>query len=140
MEKILEFVQNNLMYVMLAITSGSMLLWQTVRAGVGGGISPLEATLLLNREDAVIIDVREDQEWATGHIPSARHIALGQIGKRIQELEKFKARPLIVCCQSGSRSASVCSTLKKQGFANVHNLAGGIGAWEKAGLPVTTAK
>ena len=140
MEPILEFVQNNLMYVMLAITSGAMLLWQTARAGVGGGISPLQATLLLNREDAVVIDVREDPEWATGHIANARHIAQGQIDKRIQELEKFKARPLIICCQSGSRSGSVCSRLKKQGFENVHNLAGGLGAWKEAGLPVTTAK
>ncbi len=140
MEKILEFVQNNLMYVMLAVTSGAMLLWQTARAGVGGGISPLEATLLMNREDAVTIDVREDQEWATGHIPNARHIAQGQLEKRIQELEKFKSRPLIVCCQSGSRSSSVCSALKKHGFEKVHNLAGGIGAWKEAGLPVTTTK
>lgn len=141
MEPILEFVQNNLMYVMLALTSGAMLIWQTARAGVGGGgVSPLEATLLLNREDAQIIDVREDQEWAGGHIANARHISLGQLDKRIHELEKFKSRPLIVCCQSGNRSGSVCSRLKKKGFENVHNLAGGIGAWKEAGLPVTTGK
>ena len=140
MEHILEFVQSNLMYVMLAVTSGAMLLWQTVNAGGGGGVSPLQATLLMNREDAVVIDVREPQEWDSGHIPNARHIALGQLETRMRELEKFKARPLIVCCHSGSRSSSVCSRLKKHGFENVHNLAGGIGAWKEAGLPVSTAK
>lgn len=140
MEKILEFVQNNLMYVMLAVTSGIMLLLQTLRAGVGGGISPLQATLLLNREDALMIDVREDNEWAAGHIPNARHIAQGQFEKRMQDLHKFKSRPLIVCCQSGNRSSSVCGALKKHGFEKVHNLAGGIAAWKEAGLPVTTTK
>ena len=140
MEHILEFVQNNLMYVVLAVGSGAMLAWQTLRAGMGGGVSPMQATLLLNREDAVVIDVRDAQEWAAGHIPNARHIPPDQLDKRIHELEKFKTRPLIVSCQSGSRSSSMCSTLRKHGFEKVHNLAGGIAAWREAGLPVVTGK
>lgn len=138
MEQILEFVQNNLMYVMLALTSGGMLLWQTMNSSGGNRISPLQATLMLNRDDALVIDVREPNEWSSGHIPNSRHIALGQLEKRIHELEKFKARPLIVNCQTGNRSSSACATLKKHGFEKVFNLNGGIGAWREAGLPVTT--
>ncbi|MBI3523353.1 MAG: rhodanese-like domain-containing protein [Betaproteobacteria bacterium] len=134
----MEFVQNNLMYVMLALVSGGMLLWQTVSSSGGNRISPLQATLMLNREDALVIDVRETGEWASGHIPNARHIALGQLEKRLNELEKFKDKPLIVNCQSGNRSSAACSTLKKHGFEKVFNLNGGIGAWREAGLPVTT--
>ncbi|MFA7270164.1 MAG: rhodanese-like domain-containing protein [Sterolibacterium sp.] len=138
MERILEFVQNNLMYVILALTSGGMLLWQMLNDSGGNRISPLQATLLLNRDDALVIDVREAAEWAAGHIPNARHIALGQLDKHLHEIEKFKTRPLIVSCQSGNRSASACGKLKKQGFEKVYNLAGGVVAWREAGLPMTT--
>jgi rhodanese-related sulfurtransferase len=133
----MDFVQQNLMWVMLAAISGGMLLMQTMRGG-GNNISVADATLKLNREDALIIDVRETHEWDRGHIPNARHIALGQIGKRIQEIEKFKSRPVIVVCASGNRSSSACGTLKRAGFEQVFNLAGGIGAWSEANLPVTT--
>lgn len=138
MEQILDFVQNNLIYVMLALVSGGMLLWQTLNSSGGNRVSPLQATLMLNREDALVIDVRETSEWSSGHIPNSRHIALGQLAQRIHEIEKFKARPVIVNCQTGNRSSSACSTLKKHGFEKVFNLSGGIGAWREAGLPVTS--
>jgi len=133
----MDFVQQNLMWVMLAAISGGMLLLQTLGGG-GNNISVADATLKLNREDALIIDVRETHEWDRGHIPNARHIALGQIGKRMQEIEKFKSRPVIVVCASGNRSSSACGTLKRAGFEQVFNLSGGIGAWSEANLPVTT--
>ena len=135
---LLQFAQANLLYVVLAVTSGAMLLWQTFAAGGGKGISPLEATLLMNREDALVIDVREASEWSAGHIANARHIPLGQLDKRMSELEKFKTRSVIVNCQSGNRSVAACRRLGKNGFEKVHNLAGGIAAWTDAGLPVTT--
>ena len=138
MEHTLEFVQNNLMYVMLAVTSGAMLIWQTLSSSGGNNVSPLQATLMLNREDALLIDVREASEWAAGHIPNSRHIAISQLDKQIHEIEKFKTRSLIVNCQTGNRSSSACNTLKKHGFEKVYNLAGGIGAWRDAGLPTTT--
>ena len=134
----MDFVLNNIVYVVLAVVSGGMLLWQTFKGTGGNQLSPQQATLLMNREDALVIDVRDANEWASGHIPNARHIVLDQLEKRLSELEKFKARPLIVNCQSGNRSGSACGTLKKHGFEKVFNLAGGIGAWRDAGLPVTT--
>ena len=136
---LLHFAQNNLLYVVLAAASGAMLLWQTViGAGGAGGVTPLQATLLMNREDALVIDVREANEWSAGHIPNSRHIPLSQLSKRIGEIEKFKTRDVIVNCQSGNRSASGCGALKKLGFEKVHNLAGGISAWREAGLPITS--
>lgn len=135
--QLLQFAQANLLYVTLALTSGAMLAWNLFGTGAKG-ISPLEATLLMNREDAIIVDVREGSEWAAGHIANARHIPLGQLDKRMSELERFKGRTLILLCQSGNRSATVCRRLGKIGFEKVHNLAGGIAAWTDAGLPVTT--
>lgn len=133
----MDFVQQNIMWVMAAVVSGAMLVASFVRGG-GKGVSVTEATLLINREDALVLDVRETNEWSTGHIPNARHIALGQLQKHISELEKFKGRPVIICCASGNRSSSACGALKRAGFDRVFNLSGGLSAWTGAGLPVTT--
>ena len=134
----MEFIQQNITWVMLALISGGMLIIPMLTGGGADGVSTAEATLLINREDAVVVDVRETNEWSAGHIPNARHIALGQLDKRFSEIEKFKERPIIVCCASGNRSSSAGRTLRKAGFQRVYNLAGGIGAWTEAGLPVTT--
>lgn len=133
----MEFIQQNIFWVLAAAISGAMLVASFVR-GSGKGISATEATLLINREDAVILDVRETNEWSTGHIASARHIALGQLDKRLSEIDKFKERPVIVYCASGNRSASACAALKRAGFVKVFNLSGGINAWSSAGLPITS--
>lgn len=134
----MDFIAENIMWVMLAFISGGMLIIPMLRGGGAGNVSVTEATLLLNRQDAVVLDVRETGEWDAGHITGARHIALAQLDKRLSELEKFKERPVIVCCASGNRSSSACGSLRRAGFQKVFNLAGGLGAWRDAGLPVTT--
>ncbi len=134
----MEFVQQNLMWVALALVSGGMLLWPMVAGGGAQNLTPAQATLLINREDALVLDVRETGEWSTGHIPGARHITLAQLEKRMSEIEKFKDRPVIICCASGNRSSSACGQLKKGGFQKVFSLAGGISGWLEASLPLTT--
>jgi rhodanese-related sulfurtransferase len=136
----MEFLQQpqNLMWIALALLSGSMLLWPLITGGGADSLTAAAATLLMNREDALVLDVRETGEWGSGHIAGARHIALGQLEKRLSEIEKFKTRPIIVCCASGNRSTSACGQLKKAGFEKVYNLAGGISGWLEANLPVTT--
>ena len=133
----MEFIQNNLLLVGLAVVSGAMLLWSFVGGKVSGvtQVDTLEATRLIN-QDALVLDVREDKEFATGHIPKARHIPLGALASRLGELEKFKNKPIVVNCRSGQRSARACGILKKHGFEKAVNLAGGIVAWESAHLPV----
>jgi rhodanese-related sulfurtransferase len=84
-----------------------------------------------------MLDVREDNEWAVGHVPNAKHIRLGQLSSQLSELGKFKDKPIVVYCRSGNRSARACVMLKKAGFSNANNMAGGIIAWEQANLPIT---
>lgn len=133
----MEFIQQNILLVAIAVTSGVMLLATFIRRpGAGKDVSPQEATLLINREDAIIVDVREPGEYTAGHLPEARNIPLAKLGERLGELEKFKEKPLIVVCQSGGRSGSACAQFAKAGFTKVHNLAGGQAAWTDAGLPV----
>ncbi|HRH81938.1 MAG TPA: rhodanese-like domain-containing protein [Thiobacillaceae bacterium] len=134
----MDFVIQNIWLVLLAAVSGFML--------VGGGglfgrlsgvkqVGPQEAVLLFNHQDAVVLDVREQSEWVDGHIAKAKHVPLGQLKNRLADLEKHKAKPIIAVCRTGNRSGSACGLLRKAGFENVHNLAGGMVAWEQAGLP-----
>lgn len=134
----MEFIQQNWYWAALAAVSGTLLVITSVRGS--RGISPAQATQLINREDAAVIDVRDAAEFAAGHLLNAINIPLGELDKRIGELDKLKDKPVILNCQSGGRSSSGCDILRKAGFTQVHNLEGGIAAWEQAGMPISRSK
>lgn len=98
------------------------------------GIPPEQAAAMLQNQQAIIVDVREANEWQQKHIPGARHIPLQQLSTRLNELEPYKNSPIIMQCQSGKRSAKAVELLKKAGFTQVSNLEGGLLAWSKVGL------
>jgi rhodanese-related sulfurtransferase len=134
---LLKFVTEHVFLVAVAVVSGAMLIWPLVRRGAGGpSISTLQATLLINQQNALVLDVRDAAEYEKGHVLNARHLALGELAARAGEIEKFKARPVIVVCEGGNRSDSAVAVLRKQGFGQVFSLSGGMGAWRQAGLPV----
>jgi rhodanese-related sulfurtransferase len=135
---IVKFVENNLLLFAVAVISGAMLLWPLVRRGTGGPwVSVAQATQLINREDAVMVDVRDQGEYEAGHILGARNLPLARLGGELPgELAKRKDKPLIVYDDGGERSAKAAAALRKQGFERVVNLTGGLGAWKQAGLPV----
>ena len=134
---ILKFVTDNIFLVAVAFVSGAMLVWPAVRRGASGAsISTLQATLLINQQNALVLDVRDPAEYEKGHMLNARNIALGELQARATELEKHKAKPLIVVCDNGNRSGRAATALRKQGFEQVFTLSGGIGAWRQAGLPL----
>ncbi len=132
-----QFLQDNWMLVSLSVVSGGMLAWSFLGSRLSGieQADTLKATRLYN-DDALILDVREDKEYAAGHIPKAKHIPLGQLNSRIKELDKHKNKQILVTCRSGQRSGRACGILKKAGFETVFNQSGGIIAWERANLPV----
>jgi len=132
----MKFLTENNFLIAIAFVSGAMLVWPLVRRGAAGAsVGTLEATMLINQKDAIVIDVREPGEFAQTHILNSRNVPLGEIEARIKELERFKEKPVIVSCATGNRSGSAASVLRKHGFTNVVNLAGGIAAWQQAGLP-----
>ena len=134
---LLDFIRNNLLLVAVAVGSGGMLLWPYLRRATGGPwVTPAQATHLVNREDALIIDVREPNEYALGHVLGARNLPLARLEAPAADLVKRKAKPLIVYCDGGERAAKALALLKKQGFPHAANLSGGLKAWQDAGLPV----
>lgn len=132
----MEFINQNIMLIAIAAFSGAALLWQFFQGSGGAEVNPAEATLLINRQDALVIDVREPDEFAAGHLPEARNIPVGKLADRVNEIEKYKDKPVILCCASGVRSGKACDELKKLGFASLHSLSGGIDSWRQAGLPI----
>jgi len=134
----IEFIQKNIWLVMIAVASGAMLVWPLIskRFLRGKELGVVQAVQLINRQDAVVVDVREPAEFKAGHIPNARNIPHGQIGDRLKELEKFKSKPILLSCATGQRSASACNVLQKAGFADVSSLSGGMNAWLQASMPV----
>src|SRR3954470_2271627 len=137
MSRLVEFVRNNLLLFVVALVSGGMLLWPLVRRTTGGPwVNTTQATHLINREEALVVDVREPNEFGAGHVLGAKNLPLARLDSSGADLAKRKERPVIVYCDGGERSAKALATLKKQGFTRVGNLSGGIAAWQQAGLPV----
>lgn len=101
-------------------------------------INPQNARFLQEKQEAIIIDVRENNEWNAGHINGAIHIPLNEIEERISELMRYKNNQLILQCRSGGRSMKAIDILKKSGFNNLKNMDGGLNEWIKVGLPIIT--
>lgn len=138
-ERLPEFVSNHAVMVLGFVSILGMIAFTEWRRAASGAknIAPAMAINLVNHEDAVMLDVREQSEFKGGHIINAIHIPLSKLAADVDRLSKFKDKPVIAYCRSGARSMGACSTLKKNGFDNVHNLGGGLAAWQNAGLPVT---
>ncbi len=138
-ERLFEFAGNHPeLFLALGVILG-FLIWTEVRARFQGwhAIGPVEATQLINHKDAVVLDIRENREFHGGSILHSVHVPLSELKDKLERLEKYKDRPVVVSCRSGSRSGVACATLKKNGFDEVYNLKGGILAWQNASLPLT---
>lgn len=134
-----EFVMNNLALVALFFASGVMLFWPEIMKLAGGGgqeIGTLEATRLMNQGGTLVLDVRDEKEFAAGHLPKARHIPLRELSGRLAEIGKYKDKPVIVTCKGGTRGGMACRFLRRSGFNNVFHLKGGVVSWQQASLPL----
>jgi len=103
-------------------------------------ITPATLTHLINRQNALLIDVSPRTDFEKAHIPGARHVAMAQFDPEHKDLAKVKDLPIAVYCRSGVTSGKAAARLVKAGFKQVHSLGGGIGAWQQADLPVARGK
>ena len=134
----LQFIQSNWLPVMGMVISAILLIALTVRRHWSSvrEIGAMEATQLINRRDALMLDVRETKEYQGGRVLNAVHVPQSQLENRADELKPLTARPVIAYCERGQRSQAAAAALTKLGFAEVYTLRGGLRAWSDAGLPV----
>ena len=142
MENLPEFVMNHpALFAALAVTLALMAggpLFDRMRGLKAVG--PGDALGLMNHQEALVLDVREDGEYTSGHILGSRHIPLSKLSGELARIKHDKQKPVVMVCASGSRSNRACSMLTKDGYSDVYNLRGGIMAWKNANLPLTTKK
>lgn len=132
----MKFLLDNLALFAVAISSGALLIWPLFRKGGAASLSPLEATQLINHRNAIVVDVRDEKDFATGSLAGARNLPFATIATRAAELVRFKSRPVLIVCTTGQRSAQALAAFKTQGFDEAYSLAGGVAAWKQAGIPL----
>lgn len=137
MAQLIEFAGNHLLLTSAFFFLFTMLIMNVLQGGGSKAVLPIEAVQLLNRQDAVPLDIRSVADFESGHIINARNIPMAELKSRADELKKLKSRPLLVYCASGTTSAAALRELSSAGFEHVSTLKGGIAAWRSENLPLT---
>ena len=139
MERLLEFALNHPFLVTLFIALLMMLLWNLLGGSLAGvmQIQPAQMTSLMNRDDAVVVDIRSEDDFRNGHIINAVNIPAAEISGDQAVLEKSRDKPVVLYCQNGTDSPRAARKLKGEGFENVSVLKGGLSAWRSAGMPLS---
>ncbi|MDT4873861.1 putative protein YibN [compost metagenome] len=136
----MSFFIENWILIAVAFAAGAMLVWPAVTGGVrAGSLSAAQVVQLMNREKAAVVDVCGADEFAAGHVVGAKNVPLPELEAKLPGLVKNKATPVVLVCASGMRSNRAVAIAKKLGYENAHSLAGGMGAWRSANLPVEKA-
>ncbi len=135
MEDILEFITVNWVlasvFVVLVI---ALYMYEAMKAGKSVGTQGLSD--LVNRNDALILDIRDTNDFKKGHIIDAKNIPLRDVEGRLSEINSHQEKPIVVVCKLGQSAAGVTKLLKSKGFTQVYKLSGGMSEWSAANLPI----
>jgi rhodanese-related sulfurtransferase len=134
-----KFIVDNWMLILIALSSGGMLAWPLVRGANAGSLTAQGAVQLINRERAVVVDVREPEEYAAGHVTGAKNVPLNQLEEKLGAAVKNKSVPLLLICTTGARAQRAVATAKKLGYEQAQAVAGGLKSWKEANLPIEKA-
>lgn len=135
MEKLFEFVSNHMILVGTFVFLLALFIRNETRRG-GQAVSAQQLVDMVNRENALVLDVRDKKEFEAGHIVNAINIPYTALEGRLGELKKHQERPLVVACKMGQHSGTAGTLLRKNGFEKVQRLTGGIAEWRNQNLPV----
>jgi rhodanese-related sulfurtransferase len=126
-------MKSNKIFFAIAAILGLVLAAQQLQAADGVDVKQAQS---MNKQGALLLDVREPDEYSAVHAPEAKLIPLGELSARLQEIASYKDKPIVVMCRSGNRSAKAVALLKEAGYTQVSNVKGGIKSWESEGLQV----
>jgi len=134
-----KFILDNWMLILIALSSGGMLAWPLLRGANSGSLTAQGAVQLINRQRAVVVDVREPEEFAAGHMIGAKNVPLNQLEEKLAAAVKNKTVPLLLVCANGARAQRAVGRAKKLGYEQAQAVAGGLKSWKEANLPVEKA-
>lgn len=135
----MKFILDNWVLILIALSSGAMLAWPMLRGGGAGALTAQGAVQLINRARAVVIDVRDPEEFAAGHATGSRNVPLDQLEAKLASTVKNKSLPVLVMCATGARAQRAVAIAKKLGYEQAQAVAGGLKGWKDANLPVEKA-
>ena len=118
------------------------ILYNEIAGRLGGvrRIGPAQLTALINRDDALLVDVRPAADFAKGHIAGSKNVQMAQFDPENKHLAPAKALPVVLVCKLGQTATDAAKRLRKAGFTNVSILEGGVQAWQGADLPMVKGK
>jgi len=134
-----DFVIANWMLWLIALSAGAMLLIPMIQKAGQGALSAEGAVQLINRQKAVVVDIRAPEEFAEGHVTGARNVPLDQLEAKLAGTVKNKSLPLLIVCASGARAQRAVAVAKKLGYEQAQALSGGLKSWKDANLPLEKA-
>ncbi len=135
MDQLFEFIGNHPFLVGTFVVLLVLFIRNETQRG-GQAVSPQQLVNLVNREGALVLDVRDGKEFSAGHIVDAVNIPHGALASRLSEIEKYKDKPVAIVCKMGQHAGSAGTVLRKAGFQNVSRLTGGLTEWRNQNLPV----
>lgn len=137
MDRVIEFAMNHPMLVGSFVALLVAFIVLESRRG-GKSVSSQQLTNLVNRENAVVLDVRDAKEFREGHITGSRNIPFAQLQSKLGELEQYKDAPIILVCKMGQHAGAAGRVLSTSGFKDVRRLTGGLSGWKADGLPLVS--
>jgi rhodanese-related sulfurtransferase len=132
----IEFIGNHILLSTAWFAIGILILI-SINKGSAAAVSSQQLVNLINREEALVIDVRNSAEFKKNHIAGSKNIQLTKLSEQMSKLENWKNKPIVVVCNAGVQASSACTQLKKNGFEQVFKLKGGIQTWLADSLPLT---
>ncbi|MCM2681045.1 rhodanese-like domain-containing protein [Echinimonas agarilytica] len=141
MDQFIEFVSANPLLSAAWVGLFIMLIYSFIGAKMRGytSITSQELTMMVNREDATVVDIRPTDTFRKGHIAGAKNIVESKITENNKpELEKLSGHPIIVVCETGMTAGKSCAALKAMGFESIFSLRGGMAEWRQANLPTAS--
>lgn len=138
MQQLLEFYGNHPVLGTAWLAFTVLIIISLIKTATSGSksLTPLMMTQMVNKQNAVVVDLRAIADFNKGHIPGSMNIPFGKLKDRIKDLEKHKETPIIMVCNAGVQAGNAAMQLRKHGFTEVHKLKGGIQSWTTENLPL----
>ena len=142
LEELLAFAGRNHLLSMALVGITLALVYTEISRLTRGfkSLRPAELTVLVNRENALVVDLRPSADFEKGHIPGSKNVQMSQFDPENKQLAAAKALPVVLVCKTGQTANAAAKRLKKAGFEHVYVLDGGIGAWQQADLPLAKGR